>query len=722
MATRSLGRVAIILDVVGDAEGKIIRVEGSLKNLEKTARRASRRTASGVAAVGMETSRATAGITSFATSFKFGVGLLIGGMFLQIANNARQTTLAIVELGVQTLKTFGMIGANILGVAKDFELAEAQLRFAFGDRAQEVMEKALDTATRTSFLTREVLNITATLGRFGIDPFAESAQVKTKSGAIINGLEAINDAAAATGKQMFQVRLALQNFISEKTFKAAVRSPRRRLDLPLEVVEKLKDGFKEAQTAQERFNIFVKALGGTFGGMGRSISGTLDFVMKNLVDFKELLFDTIGRPAVAVFTPLLLKFQEWLKVLRDNEKQVASFSKVFKELSEQVVKVASALFMVVRFVTRLAQENPKLTKRIIQFTAALSVLAIVLGGVLTIMISFALAVVAVLVVITTLIAGIALFVVGLVAFQLMIPTIILLTSVLVLVGVAVDDLGKSFGITFESITLVLKRTFFTVKALFELINTSIGDQGSISEASFNKLKELGIVQFVADLFGAWFRLKEAVVAAWGVIRPVLVEFGILGEKLTKKTDKLGVVTSGSFLNMINSMSPEKWREIGTVVGIVVGKMITDFAKLTAEVMKLASSIDVFITALNFALKNPLVAGGLLLAGGTGALTQASQIASEREKLALEKPEITPLGGGRITHRPSARAAQEPAVVVAREAVNQSFVGQREQEGFADDPVQMMTRPIIINLDGRKMAEVLFQETNRSRMRLGQEGL
>ena len=685
--TRSVGNVAIVLNVRGDAEQKVYSVSNSLDKLSSTA-------------------------SKIGGSFG-GIGNLFGGTLTDIQNFAsmlQESAVQMKEWGQNVLMTLGEVGGGIIETAAQFEESRLGMEFTFGrmgKSAEEVagiFQQAQDVAARTSFMTREVFDLTTQLGRSGIgDPFRE---VTTASGESITALEALNDLAASKGRQGMGLLLgALQNFLGDPTG-MGMTSLRRRMDIPIEMVDKLKERISDTADAQEAFNVLVEETANFYGGAGRAMEGSILFQLAQIPDLFELLGSEIGKGALEPLKDIVAEVVEWLGGLLAVERETHALGNMFSEIAEAVAPVARFVFNIVKTMIDFALAHPTLVKISIAIIGIIALVALLVGGFMQLSFS---------IVFTTIKMAIMF-----VMFIAMLPLILLFGTifigVIVAIGLAVVFWRKIWDENMFGIRTFVEKTKAVLTGLFELISSmSEGGMGRMSRGTYNTLKRMGLLQFVADLFGAFFRLKHAVMglwegikiavtSAWEGIRPIFVRWGWIQDEMS------GEMGSG-FLDALNRMTPEQWERIGESMGRFIGRAM-DFGVKIVEMIDQVHTIFMAVKAvferLNEMIENVKLGIHIVQGAATGDMSNAYRHMARRNGMPAP-PNPAGMGGPvrSLTAAEVARLAQDPemnaSVNRVLEAAQRSGNANNMQQAI-EFAKQMASRPISVQIDGQEVAK------------------
>lgn len=790
MAVENVGGVSISLDMIGNASARIKQVGSQLSSLAGTARKVAAEAGKGLASGFTPAVNGIKGqFRGLSDEVKYGLLPIATGSMLAVGRMVQAQSQQVLELGKTYFRVLGGIGAAVLGVAANFESAEAQIRFAFGDKTQQVMKKALLVAERTAFKTKEVFGLVASLGRFHVDPFTE---VRGKGGGTMTALEALQDVAAATGQALPSVKMALQNFLSGTTFKQAILSARRRLDLVPEALKKIKDGFADAATPQEKFALFAGAISESYGGMGEKLSHTFAAIVANIGDVRDKLFAAIGTPALKGFTKLALAVKDWLNELAARAAEGGGLAKVFTQLAKVASVVGLVMLRLVKFAVRVIEVFPTLTAVGVTLTsglvamtmaaAALIVTVIAIGsaalvtaGAIKLMqLSFkSLAIMSTKVLLPALakvqfllmsrlpmaarvniatLSGLtkAFYAVRVAAFAAfstiataLAPFWPVILGVTAAVGLLVSAWNRDFGGMRTTVERIVA-TFSALRSLFKSLNSD--GVGFMSLEQHKELKRLGLVQFVTDLFSGIENLRRSFEAlADGFSEAFSAALDAAGwldntEKSVKGLDDaLGVVETPKWLEALNQVSPEQWREFGKEVGKVVGVTI----KLADAVVSLAEAFE----SLSMAFSHPVDTAHAFGLALTGEMDRAADMLNARGKGGSGQESedggfwrdytktILPAAAGpvvdalwpTVTHEPSARKAQEAGGAFVgtnalpwNMATDNASKSTDTNQTFARDE-QLLTAIMskgnfVMEVDGREIGKLRAKETAETRGR------
>ncbi len=276
------------------------------------------------------------------------------------------------RVGDGIIRTFTNVGKSLFEVSTSFEYIKAGLDFAFGFRSQEMMTKAMNIAQETNISTREVLDVTRSLGVLKINPFSE---MLTKKGQIQSSLQSLADLAALVPQQGMEGALfAIRNALSGQW-----RSLQMRFDIPLNIIDQIRSKITATMDTQQRFDAIMQGITDNFGGMMKSVSHTTKFYVDNIKDVVTNLAYDVFQKASQQANPFFERVFNYFKDLRNNKEAITKISDTFISMAKAVAAVASKLFSVVKFITTFVAAHPTVTKLSAAFILLFGVVSKVIG-------------------------------------------------------------------------------------------------------------------------------------------------------------------------------------------------------------------------------------------------------------------------------------------------------------------------------------------------------
>ena len=276
------------------------------------------------------------------------------------------------KVGAAFLNTASGVGKSLFEIGTTFEYIKSGLDFAFGFRAQEMMTKAMNVAQETNVSTREVLDVTRSLGVLKINPFAD---MLTKKGQIQSSLQSLADLAALVPQQGMEGALfAIRNALSGQW-----RSLQMRFDIPLNMIEEIRSKITATMTTQQRFDTIMQGITDKFGGMMQSVSHTTKFYVDNIKDVvTNLAYDVFQKASKSV-NPFFEEVFNYFKHLREDKVAIENLSNAFTTMTKAIKWFATGMFHVVKFIGALVTAHPNLMLVVAGGTALTIVVSKLIG-------------------------------------------------------------------------------------------------------------------------------------------------------------------------------------------------------------------------------------------------------------------------------------------------------------------------------------------------------
>ncbi len=298
--------------------------------------------------------------------FSRGSAMIIGAEF----NKAQTFAEDMASAAWSAVEAFGQMYAKSVDEAAAFQDIESGLKFAFGQNNYErIFENVKTEAAKTSFTLAEVADLTRSLGMMKINPFEDASgkalEFKSRTGELISTLEVLQDAASATGKSTKSVQVALREFMGGNDTSLA-----RRLDIPLTKVHEWRAETKKAKTEQEQAQILFQKLAGMYGGASRGRADNWNFLKDQIPDLTQQIFAAMGAGALKAMTPGLKEFMEGLRKLVGSERSM-------KALAEGFTAVGRALGLIMRMGGKFIE----FSKNVMEMTPHLPLFALGLTGI-----------------------------------------------------------------------------------------------------------------------------------------------------------------------------------------------------------------------------------------------------------------------------------------------------------------------------------------------------
>jgi len=501
------------------------------------------------------------------------------GMVMGVAYGWVSAARQFVQAGQAMIGVAGGIANAMIGmvttvgqVRAEFELLEKGFEFVFQEESAKVWEQAMKVAAGTMMKTKDVLNLTRIIGLQGVtDPFA---MVKSKTGDMITGIEALSDLAATLGPMgATNIRMSIPEFLSGGP--NAIRSVRTRLNLPgymIPDLERIQKEFIKTGDIQRGYYEFVSLIGQTYGGQGKAMEGTVSFMIAQLEDLWELAADTLGKLAFEIFEPLIKRIYEFAYALTFalREGKYQGLVTAFGHMAAMLEKVAAFAFDVIEAIIKFGEDVPIFWDLVLAVATLAGILSflggvalIVFGTISTIFATFAGAIF----IVSTLVG----------AWQAVLGVILAVVVAMGEFAVVGALLTGAFTRNWGGFADMIENVFWMLKGLFELISTNEGQVGSMRTDTAAELAKRGMLEPTLAVFEMFVRMKEmATGIGEGFMAMVPTMEKPFDAMFQRITDTMGT-EAAAWMAPLSKMFGDDMGEaktMGHVIGIAIGMIIT----------------------------------------------------------------------------------------------------------------------------------------------------
>jgi len=272
------------------------------------------------------------------------------------------------------MRGFSGVYGQLFDIGTSFEYIKGGLDFAFGRKSQAVMRDALNIAQETNISTREVLDVTRSLGVLKINPFSEMV---TKKGEIQSSLKSLSDLATLVPQQGMQGALfAIRNALSGQW-----RSLQMRFDIPLNIIDEIRARIDKTMSTQQRFNVIMQGITDKFGGLMKSVEHTARFALDNIKDVMTNLAYDVFRKSIEEMTPYFQQIFSYLKAFRRDKESVQAIAKVFTGMTESIMVLAKYFLSIAKTLVNIVKLHPQIVKYVTLFGALALGVSSLTGGI-----------------------------------------------------------------------------------------------------------------------------------------------------------------------------------------------------------------------------------------------------------------------------------------------------------------------------------------------------
>lgn len=489
----------------------------------------------------------------------------------------------------------GMLRLAGSGVEAAAAVQESNMRLDFslakiGKNADVVKAKIDDLALRTVLTRREISDMVSGLAIQGVDAFDDSLNnlfvtMQDGSKQSITAMELMNDAVAFSGKTSRRVAFSVKEAVAERKIKVG-RQLSEDLNLAGKVLDKWNAGLKRANSDQDAFNILMELMAERVGGATLALGGSLNFILKQIGDWRDKLGDMLFRDTLPTITNFIREAGDmFLQMVKDDS--FATIRKSIGETTEGLAMFAKMILIVVRGIAGLFEKVPALIPIIaslaLMATAAAGFL-LVLTGVMGPMLAFAglAALLPTLLAAWPLILGATVLAIPLL-IAVVAPFAALLAMMAAFVGLHVK--ANSMIEMWEKLKLI-------VTGVVEGITNLREGTTRFSSESAAAMEKAGILDNVISIV-TWFdkliviidETKKSLKDMWPVfreaLRPVMAE-------IIKLAQIMGIDLSGG-LDTTMSTAERRGKVLGEVIATIALssiKLLTTMLKLTQEMASL----------------------------------------------------------------------------------------------------------------------------------------
>lgn len=496
----------------------------------------------------------------------------------------------------------GMLRLAGSGVEAAAAVQESNMRLDFslakiGKNADVVKAKIDDLALRTVLTRREISDMVSGLAIQGVDAFDDSLNnlfvtMQDGSKQSITAMELMNDAVAFSGKTSRRVAFSVKEAVAERKIKVG-RQLSEDLNLAGKVLDKWNAGLKRANSDQDAFNILMELMAERVGGATLALGGSLNFILKQIGDWRDKLGDMLFRDTLPTITNFIREAGDmFLQMVKDDS--FATIRKSIGTTAEGLAMLAKIILVVVRGIAGLFEKVPALipiiTGLALMATAAAGFL-LVLTGVMGPLLAFA----GLAALLPTLLSA-WLPILG--AMILLVPLVIAVAAPFVAL---IALMGALIGlhVKFSNFTELWEKLKLIVAGVVEGITNLREGTTRFSSESAAAMEKAGILDTVIKIV-TWFdrlvviidEAKVALKAMWPefreALRPAMKE-------IINLANVLGIdLTAGLDTSM--STAKERGKALGEVISTVVRATIRLMTLMLQIAEKMAKVMGIDTTA------------------------------------------------------------------------------------------------------------------------------
>ena len=394
--------------------------------------------------------------------------------------------------------TFGLAAMGIK-IAGDTEEANARLGFALtkiGKQYDEVVKK-IDKVSLATVLTRkELTDMVSTLAIQKIDAFDSALDTlaftaRDGTQGTISAMEVLNDAVAFSGKTVQRVMFSVKEAVSEQKIRPG-RLLADDLNLTRKELELWNKTLKEAGSNQQAFNDLMQLMATRVGGMSQSLNNTLNFVLKQVSDWRDKIVTDIFGPSLREIAGFVQDAGKSI-IQMVNAKKFAPIAEAVRQVVSAFVSMAQVVHLVTLGVVELTARFPFLIHIMTAVASFTILMAGALAGVLAIVAPLA-AIAGLFALIGVLILSIKALILGAFAAAFLLPLLgILLAIPVALASIFSTQLkAKGFMDMWERFKLV-------VTAVVEGVRNMNGNMTHLSTTTARALSKKGLLGFVEQI-------------------------------------------------------------------------------------------------------------------------------------------------------------------------------------------------------------------------------
>lgn len=518
-------------------------------------------------------------------------------MFGEMARSFATVSIAMNDLRFQmqalasglTKLTFGAAASGIK-IAADTEEANARLGFSLtkiGKKYDDVIKKIDRVSLRTVLTRKDITQMVTSLAIQRIDAFDTALSdltFTTKDGTkqAITGLEVLNDAVAFSGKTTQRIMFSVREAVSEQKIRPG-KQLSEDLNLTRNDLEKWNGALKSAKTNQEAFNRLMQLMADRVGGTTSSINKTLNFTLKQFVDFRDKLATEVFGPSLGEISTFLREVgEEVIKLVEGDQLKV--IGKAIQQVVGGFTGLARIMFTLLQGSITFIEKFPQVIGLFAAATTAVIVFAGALTGIVALMTPF-LAFASLFTLIAaafSFISGIGLVIAA--GFFVATAAVVGLVTALTATGVLVlaNTLkAKGFMDIWERFKIV-------VSAVSEGIRNMSGTMTHLSLETARSLDDRGLLGLVKTVLMWWTRFR----ASFEAFSLVMKTFGptfVLAFKPAIEASKRLAESLGIDINQGVTGSMTEAEVAGVRMGNTVAGVLLDLINLMTRLVDLTEA-------------------------------------------------------------------------------------------------------------------------------------
>lgn len=261
------------------------------------------------------------------------------------------------RMGSKLVDTVGDLSRQVYKDAATFEDLASDMRFAFGDRSADYFAAAEREAAKLTFSMKDVVSVVSSLKRQKVDLFGPDLEniktYKTKTGELITGLEVIQDAADAAGRDASRMLFSMR-----EAFSGDFKSLKDALDLSSKDVDEFKKAMAKGKDETQKADLLLGKISERFGGAGRERVDNFNKTFMQLPDLIEQINAAAGKEGLREITKGFKSLVEALTEFKKDKSAMVALTSFFHVIGMAVGGVVRGAAALVRFAGALLSMAP----------------------------------------------------------------------------------------------------------------------------------------------------------------------------------------------------------------------------------------------------------------------------------------------------------------------------------------------------------------------------
>jgi hypothetical protein len=404
-----------------------------------------------------------------------------------------------ISWGSAFLSTIYGISHAVIETASSFETMRERMRFAFNDNSEQIWSNIQRFAVDSVWRFGEVADVVGGLGIALRNLDGEFTNLprsyESRTGGMIDALQAIGDTAAGTGRS-----LSMVGFEVEQMMTGMFRGAHMVLRLTQQETETIKHAISTTTDAGQQFSAIMAVLAAHYGGATEALGHTFQFLAMQIPDILEIIRNEVGKTSLGILSVGLREAVDWLRSLvhPSNKAALDSLSGGFEVLATMAVSLGRGLINVGRSVNSFIAANPEVVKFAAVMGVVLSVLTVVGGTLLTVTAGLGVLIASVQLAGATILSSMGMSIGILTAVGAGISGLIALGAIL---HSAYDRNLGGIKLRFQQLSLV-------VEGLSQAMHNWTGSYTAITSGLATQMEEAGILGFFVNLVSWIARARE----------------------------------------------------------------------------------------------------------------------------------------------------------------------------------------------------------------------